>query len=157
MLFAIWRLTNKCWTFVIYLALCFLRLTKHERNHIANTWTLVATLLAFFKILINPVIFTPLLGSVHIGNPQPFNGLYGAGLAAEGSNNPEKANSYYQQLTNIANSINSNRPELETAKLFLKKQKYQLKQDIETTMNNPAYRNSTLISALIFCICSIQI
>jgi len=57
-------------------------------------------------------------------HPNRFNGLYGAGLAAEGSNNLEKANSYYQQLTNIANSINSNRPELEAARLFLKKQKH---------------------------------
>ena len=51
-----------------------------------------------------------------------FNGLYGAGLAAERSNNLEKANSFYQQLINNANSINSNRPELEAAMLFLKKQ-----------------------------------
>jgi hypothetical protein len=52
-----------------------------------------------------------------------FNGLYGAGLAAERSNNPEKANSWYQQLTAIANSTNSNRSELEAARLFLKNQK----------------------------------
>jgi tetratricopeptide (TPR) repeat protein len=52
-------------------------------------------------------------------HPNRFNGLYGAGLAAEKSNNFEKANRYYQQLAAIANSKNSNRPELETAKLFL--------------------------------------
>ena len=57
-------------------------------------------------------------------HPNRFNGLYGAGLAAERSNNFEKANAWYQQLTVIANSNNSNRPELETAKLFLKKQKH---------------------------------
>ena len=57
-------------------------------------------------------------------HPNRFNGLYGAGLAAERSDNLEKANSYYQQLTNIANSIDSNRPELEAARLFLKKQKH---------------------------------
>ncbi|MND28739.1 Tetratricopeptide repeat protein [compost metagenome] len=48
-----------------------------------------------------------------------FNGLYGAGLAAEKSNNPEKAKYYYQQLTNIANATDSKRPELEGAKLYL--------------------------------------
>ena len=57
-------------------------------------------------------------------HPNRFNGLYGAGLAAERSNNLEKANFYYQQLTGIANSTNSNRPELEAARLFLKKQKH---------------------------------
>jgi tetratricopeptide (TPR) repeat protein len=50
-----------------------------------------------------------------------FNGLYGAGLAAEKSGNREKANSYYMQLITIANSPGSNRPELETARSFLKK------------------------------------
>ena len=57
-------------------------------------------------------------------HPNRFNGLYGAGLAAERSNNFEKAYSYYRQLTHVANSKNSNRPELEAAKLFLKKQKH---------------------------------
>ena len=54
-------------------------------------------------------------------HPNRFNGLYGAGLAAERSNNFDKANYYYQQLINISNSKNSNRPELEAARLFLKK------------------------------------
>ena len=57
-------------------------------------------------------------------HPNRFNGLYGAGLAAERSGNLEKANYYYQQLTAIANSVDSNRPELEAARLFLKKQKH---------------------------------
>jgi tetratricopeptide (TPR) repeat protein len=57
-------------------------------------------------------------------HPNRFNGLYGAGLAAERSNNFEKANSYYSQLINISDPINSNRPELSTARLFLKKQKH---------------------------------
>jgi len=55
-------------------------------------------------------------------HPNRFNGLYGAGLAAERSNNISKARLYYQQLITIS-SINSSRPELEAAKLFLKKQK----------------------------------
>jgi hypothetical protein len=56
-------------------------------------------------------------------HPNRFNGLYGAGLAAERSSKLEKANFYYQQVTGIANTTNSTRPERETAKLFLKKQK----------------------------------
>jgi tetratricopeptide (TPR) repeat protein len=43
--------------------------------------------------------------------PNRFNSLYGAGLAAEKSNNRNKANDYYDQLTTIADK-NSNRPEL---------------------------------------------
>src|SRR5688572_25353772 len=54
-------------------------------------------------------------------HPNRFNGLYGAALAAEASHNPDKAKYYYQQLINIANSTNSNRRELEAARLFLKK------------------------------------
>lgn len=53
--------------------------------------------------------------------PNRFNGLYGAGIAAERSNNKEKARSYYQQLLNIANSPGANRAELVTAKAFLEK------------------------------------
>jgi hypothetical protein len=53
-----------------------------------------------------------------------LNGLYGAALAAERSNNLEKANYYYQQLADIANSTDSNRPELEAARIFFKKQKH---------------------------------
>jgi hypothetical protein len=57
-------------------------------------------------------------------HPNRFNGLYGAGLAAQKSNNPRQATYYYQQLTTIVNSATSNRPELEAAKLFLKEQKH---------------------------------
>ena len=56
-------------------------------------------------------------------HPNRFNGLFGAGSAAEKFNDLEKANSYYRQLINISDSINSNRPELETARSFLKKTK----------------------------------
>jgi tetratricopeptide (TPR) repeat protein len=52
-------------------------------------------------------------------HPNRFNGLYGAGLASEKTNNIEKAKYYYGQLTTIANSSNANRVELENAKLFL--------------------------------------
>ena len=57
-------------------------------------------------------------------HPNRFNALYGAASAAEKSNNFVKANAYYRQLTGIANSSSSNRPELETAKLFLKKENH---------------------------------
>lgn len=50
-----------------------------------------------------------------------FNGLYGAGLAAQRSNNPEKATLYYKQLAAVTNSADSKRPELEAARLYLRK------------------------------------
>ncbi|MGG9962436.1 hypothetical protein [Ferruginibacter sp. SUN106] len=55
-------------------------------------------------------------------HPNRFNGLYGAGLASEKINNAEKAKYYYQQLTVVSNSATAKRPELEKAKLFLKKE-----------------------------------
>ncbi|MBC7829961.1 MAG: tetratricopeptide repeat protein [Chitinophagaceae bacterium] len=55
-------------------------------------------------------------------HPNRFNGLYGAAVAAEKYNNLEKATTYYQQLTAIANSTGANRPELDSARMFLKKQ-----------------------------------
>jgi tetratricopeptide (TPR) repeat protein len=54
-------------------------------------------------------------------NPNRFNGLYGAGLAAERSGDFEKAGTYYRQLLTIANPANSNRPELNAVTLFVKK------------------------------------
>ena len=59
-------------------------------------------------------------------HPNRFNGLYGAALAAEKSNNFTKAATFYRQLAGIANSTAADRPELETAKLFLKKDKRKL-------------------------------
>jgi tetratricopeptide (TPR) repeat protein len=53
-------------------------------------------------------------------HPNRFNGLYGAGLAAEKSGDPFKAAYYYQKLADQS-SVNSTRPELLTAKLYLKK------------------------------------
>ncbi|OSZ80403.1 hypothetical protein CAP36_03880 [Chitinophagaceae bacterium IBVUCB2] len=53
--------------------------------------------------------------------PNRFNGLYGAAVASEKSNNSEKAISYYRQLLSIATTSGSSRPELENAKSFLKK------------------------------------
>lgn len=56
-------------------------------------------------------------------HPNRFNALYYAGIAAEKSGNSQKANKYYQQLTTIASVNQSDRPELEKAKLYLKNQK----------------------------------
>src|ERR1700733_13162070 len=54
-------------------------------------------------------------------HPNRFNGLYGAGLAAERSGNNAKAGIYYKQLLAIASQVKPARPELTTIKLFLKK------------------------------------
>lgn len=54
-------------------------------------------------------------------NPSRFNGLYGAGLAAEKSGNMKKADAYYRQLISIADPANSTRPELTIVKQYLKK------------------------------------
>ena len=51
--------------------------------------------------------------------PNRFNALYGAAITSERINNNDKAVSYYRQLIAIASG--SNRPELENAKSFLKK------------------------------------
>ena len=53
-------------------------------------------------------------------HPNRFNGLYGAGLAAEKAGDREKAKFYYRQLVSVANAPGSNRPELQAAKQFLK-------------------------------------
>jgi tetratricopeptide (TPR) repeat protein len=55
-----------------------------------------------------------------VKHPNRFNGLYGAGLAAEKSRQPGEAKTYYRQLINIANSANSGRIELTRTKSFLK-------------------------------------
>lgn len=52
-------------------------------------------------------------------HPNRFNGLYGAAVAAEKSIKTDKANYYYQQLTKVAGSVKSNRPEIEIARLYL--------------------------------------
>ncbi|AXY72788.1 hypothetical protein D3H65_01850 [Paraflavitalea soli] len=54
-------------------------------------------------------------------HPNRFNGLYGAGLAAEKSGNKVKANRYFQQLLAIADTTGSNRPELTTARTWMAK------------------------------------
>ena len=54
-------------------------------------------------------------------HPNRFNGLYGAGMAAEKINDPSQANFYYGQLVAITNATGSQRPELNTVRSFLKK------------------------------------
>lgn len=56
-------------------------------------------------------------------HPNRFNAMYGAAVASQKSNNIKKATGYYQQLITIANTSQSDRPELETAKLFVQKNK----------------------------------
>ena len=53
-------------------------------------------------------------------HPNRFNSLYGAGVAAEKSNNVTKASIYFQQLAEITSTANSDRPEIEKVKLFLR-------------------------------------
>ena len=53
-------------------------------------------------------------------SPNRFNSLYGAGKAAEKSGDYQKAIFYYKQLSTIADSANSNRPELSEVRSFLK-------------------------------------
>jgi len=50
-------------------------------------------------------------------HPNRYSGLYGAGLSAENSGNLNSATLYYKKL--LLTASNSNRPELEHAKLFL--------------------------------------
>ena len=52
-------------------------------------------------------------------HPNRFNGLYGAGLAAEKAGDPDKATFYYRQLLSTVGSVKSDRSELTTIKLFL--------------------------------------
>ncbi len=53
-------------------------------------------------------------------HPNRFNGLYGAASAAEKWHHPEEAKLYYRQLIDITSEMDSNRPELETARTYLK-------------------------------------
>ncbi|MEO8405373.1 MAG: hypothetical protein ABI480_12280 [Chitinophagaceae bacterium] len=55
-----------------------------------------------------------------VKHPNRFNGLYGAGLAAEKIGDKEKAKGYFQQLLNNAKKTDSDRPELAAVNLFLK-------------------------------------
>ncbi len=54
-------------------------------------------------------------------NPNRFNSLYGAGVAAEKFGNEQKAIFYYKQLSAITDSANSDRPELAAIRSFLMK------------------------------------
>lgn len=56
-------------------------------------------------------------------HPNRFNALYNAGLAAEKSNNLAKAGRYYQQLLDVSDTPEADRPELTAAKAFLKRNK----------------------------------
>jgi tetratricopeptide (TPR) repeat protein len=53
-------------------------------------------------------------------SPNRYNSLYYAGIAAEQSGDKEKAISYFKQLLSIADTINSDGPEIVAAQSFLK-------------------------------------
>jgi tetratricopeptide (TPR) repeat protein len=55
-------------------------------------------------------------------HPNRFNGLLGAGLAAEKTGNHELARKYYSELKDMATTVNSGRPELNAIKIYLEKQ-----------------------------------
>ncbi|MCZ6593302.1 MAG: hypothetical protein O6943_00120 [Bacteroidetes bacterium] len=52
-------------------------------------------------------------------NPNRFNGIYGAAIAAKQTGNNEKATMYFEQFLELTKDSNSNRPELEEAKAFV--------------------------------------
>ncbi|WP_298551020.1 hypothetical protein [uncultured Algibacter sp.] len=54
------------------------------------------------------------------GRPNRFNGIYGAAIASEQSGDLGKATGYYNQLIELTKDSNSNRPEIEKAKAFIK-------------------------------------
>lgn len=54
--------------------------------------------------------------------PNRFNGIYGAAIASERSGNKEKATFYFNQLIELTKHSNSDRPEVETAKVFVQNQ-----------------------------------
>lgn len=56
-----------------------------------------------------------------IRNPNRFNSLYGAAIAAKESGNQKKANSYFEELIKLTENSNSDRPEIIEAKLFIGK------------------------------------
>ncbi len=53
-------------------------------------------------------------------SPNRFNGVYGAAVAAKTLGDQEKAVLYFEQLLRLTEGVNSNRPELEEAREYLK-------------------------------------
>jgi tetratricopeptide (TPR) repeat protein len=52
-------------------------------------------------------------------SPNRFNGVYGAACAAKRLGDQEKAATYFEQLLNLAEGVNSDRVELEEAREYL--------------------------------------
>jgi tetratricopeptide (TPR) repeat protein len=52
-------------------------------------------------------------------NPNRFNGLHGAAIAAKQSGNQEKATLYFEKLLELTENSNSDRPEVQEAKTFI--------------------------------------
>ncbi|MFT3702462.1 MAG: tetratricopeptide repeat protein [Agriterribacter sp.] len=61
--------------------------------------------------------------AVLVKNPNRFNSLYSAGLAAENLGDKQKTAFYFKQLLVIADTVNADRPEIKTAQLFLQTHK----------------------------------
>jgi tetratricopeptide (TPR) repeat protein len=56
-----------------------------------------------------------------MGHPNRFNGVYGAAIAAKGIGDEEKARMYFEQLINLTEFTNSDRPEVAEARAFVGK------------------------------------
>jgi tetratricopeptide (TPR) repeat protein len=54
-------------------------------------------------------------------SPNRFNSLYGAALAAELLGDHKKARAYYEKLAALCSHSDASRPELQKAKIYLKK------------------------------------
>ena len=53
------------------------------------------------------------------GHPNRFNGIYGAGIAAQQAGNYEKAIYYFNKLIELTKNSNSNRPEVKEALKYI--------------------------------------
>jgi len=58
--------------------------------------------------------------AVLIKSPNRFNALYNAAVASKKLNDQQKTTSYFKQLLHIADTTNSDRPEITVARLYLK-------------------------------------
>ena len=62
-----------------------------------------------------------------IGHPYRFNGIYGAAIASKQSGDMEKAALYFNQLIELTMGVNSERPEIKEAKVFVRTKNQSIK------------------------------
>ncbi len=55
------------------------------------------------------------------GHPNRFNGIYGAAVASKSIGDDEKATKYYKMLLTLTEMSNSDRPEVEEAREFIRR------------------------------------